>query len=88
MPNEPGIVIIDNNQLNNNQLTLNYVEGQIGTAEITIRGTNLLGQTVEDTFLVNVNEVSPTIPEPSLNIGLFLVGLLAFLRPFISRKKA
>ncbi|MGK7954864.1 MAG: peptidylprolyl isomerase [Crocosphaera sp.] len=81
-------VIIDNNQLNNNQLTLNYVEGQIGTAEITIQGTNLLGQTVEDTFIVNVNEVSSTIPEPSLNIGLFLIALLAFLRPFMSRKKA
>ncbi|MDJ0658803.1 MAG: peptidylprolyl isomerase [Crocosphaera sp.] len=76
-------VIIDNNQL-----TLDYFEDQIGTAEITIRGTNLLGQSVEDTFIVNVNEASPRVPEPSLNIGLFLIGFLAFLRPLMSRKKA
>ncbi|MGK7880023.1 MAG: PEP-CTERM sorting domain-containing protein [Crocosphaera sp.] len=33
------------------------------------------------TQLIEVNpSVSPTIPEPSMNIGLFLIGLLVFIR--------
>ncbi|MDJ0843582.1 MAG: Calx-beta domain-containing protein, partial [Crocosphaera sp.] len=40
--------------INNNQLVVDYQDEQSGTAEITIRGTSLLGQTIEDTFNINV----------------------------------
>lgn len=38
-----------------NQLTLDYVDGQTGTAQITIRATDLSGSTVDVTFNVTVN---------------------------------
>ncbi len=38
-----------------NQLTLQYTAGQTGTANITIRATDLDGSTVEQTFKVTVN---------------------------------
>jgi peptidyl-prolyl cis-trans isomerase A (cyclophilin A) len=38
--------------INNNQLFLDYGTERSGIAEITIRATNLLGLTIEDTFIV------------------------------------
>lgn len=45
-------------------LTLDYAAGQFGTAEITIRATDLAGAFAEDTLLVTVN------PTPSEMIGM------------------
>jgi cyclophilin family peptidyl-prolyl cis-trans isomerase len=39
------------------QLTLDYAEGQSGVSTITIQATDLLGDSVEDTFLVIVGDV-------------------------------
>ena len=36
------------------ELTLDYQDGQSGTADINIRATDLLGDVIEDTFTVNV----------------------------------
>ena len=47
-----------------NQLVLNYRSAAARTAEITIRATNLLGQTVEDTFIVAVEDSAMPIPVP------------------------
>ncbi|EAW34922.1 polysaccharide deacetylase family protein [Lyngbya sp. PCC 8106] len=47
--------------INGNILTLDYLDNQSGTAEITIRGTSN-GQTVDETFSVTVNSVAP--PDP------------------------
>jgi peptidyl-prolyl cis-trans isomerase A (cyclophilin A) len=41
-----------NATINNNQLFLDYGTERSGTAEIKIRATNLLGVTIEDTFIV------------------------------------
>ncbi|MEA5536850.1 S8 family serine peptidase [Crocosphaera sp. XPORK-15E] len=46
--------------LNNNQLTLDYLDNQFGTANITIRGT-ANGQAVDNTFTVNVNPIDDTL---------------------------
>jgi hypothetical protein len=48
-----------------NQLTLDYLPNQFGTAQITLRGT-ANGQTVEDTFTLTVNGVNdaPTVNKP------------------------
>lgn len=44
-----------------NQLVLNYRSAAARTAEITVRATNLLGQTIDDTFVVTVeNSAMPT----------------------------
>ncbi|MBE7385041.1 MAG: peptidylprolyl isomerase [Leptolyngbya sp. SIO1E4] len=43
-----------NVSINDNQLVLDYLPGQFGTADITVQATNLLGQVVEDTFSVTV----------------------------------
>ncbi len=43
--------------LNGTQLTLSYADGQHGTANVTVRGTDSRGLHVEDTFTVTVNEV-------------------------------
>ena len=39
------------------ELTLDYAEGQSGFSTVTIRGTDLLGDSVEDTFIVTVGNV-------------------------------
>ncbi|MEA5534474.1 peptidylprolyl isomerase, partial [Crocosphaera sp. XPORK-15E] len=56
---DPDLV---NASINNNQLILDYFDNTIGTADITIRGTSLLGETVEDTFTISVesSNQSPT----------------------------
>ena len=42
--------------ISNNQLVLDYVPEQLGSAEITIRATDLTGDFVDDTFSVTVSE--------------------------------
>ncbi|MCZ8190805.1 MAG: calcium-binding protein, partial [Microcystis sp. LE19-338.1B] len=44
----------------NNQLILDYLENQFGTAQITIRGTSK-GLFIEDTFTITVNQVTEGI---------------------------
>ena len=39
-----------------NELILDYVPEQLGTADITVQATNLLGEVVEDTFSVTVSD--------------------------------
>jgi cyclophilin family peptidyl-prolyl cis-trans isomerase len=56
--------------IQNNQLVLDYQPAQTRTAEVTIRATNLLGQSIEDTFLITV-EASPdpvSFPNPNNSI--------------------
>lgn len=50
------------------QLILNYQEGRIGTADITIRATDNGGLFVEDTFTVTLNERTG----PGTNLQVFL----------------
>ena len=45
-----------NVNINANQLVLDYLPGQVGTADITIQATNLLGQVIEDTFSITVGD--------------------------------
>ena len=52
--------------LEQGELKLNYLGDQSGTADITIQATNLVGQTVEDTFSVEVEET----PSPQLESEL------------------
>ena len=53
--------------IEDNQLVLDYVDAQEGTAEITIRATGLTGEFVEETFSVAVDEpVDDSILESSL----------------------
>ncbi|MEB3209922.1 MAG: peptidylprolyl isomerase [Leptolyngbyaceae bacterium] len=44
----------------NNTLLIDYLPGESGTAAITVRATNLLGETQDDTFLINVTPTSIT----------------------------
>lgn len=46
--------------IENEDLILDYLPGQIGTADITVRAINLVGETIEDTFSVTVNDAVPT----------------------------
>jgi cyclophilin family peptidyl-prolyl cis-trans isomerase len=46
--------------IRNNQLRLNYRPERVGIAAITIRATNLLGDTIQDTFSVTVASKRPT----------------------------
>ncbi len=48
--------------ISNNQLVLDDIPDQVGTAEITIRATDLAGDFVEDTFSVTIDDsVDPTM---------------------------
>ncbi|MDR9403009.1 MAG: peptidylprolyl isomerase [Halothece sp. Uz-M2-17] len=50
------------------ELTLDYAENETGTAEITVEATNLVGETVTDTFSVNaVNDSQAVIRFGSLS---------------------
>ncbi len=51
--------------LDGDSLTLDFLEGQSGTAEITIEAT-ANGAMVEDTFMVTVNEVTPENTPPTV----------------------
>lgn len=53
----PGLV---NPIISNDQLVLDYVPEQLGTAEITIQATDLTGDVIEDTFTVTVEEFDGT----------------------------
>ncbi|MGL6338826.1 MAG: hypothetical protein ACRC80_06775, partial [Waterburya sp.] len=62
-----AISLVDNTNSNlvtgtivNNQLTLDYLENQFGTSEITIRGTSN-NQTVDETFAITVNPVDDVL---------------------------
>lgn len=50
-----------NPRITNGELILDYQPSQSGNAEIVVRATNLLGQTIEDTFRVTVDSSSPII---------------------------
>ncbi|MEM7363078.1 MAG: Ig-like domain-containing protein, partial [Pseudomonadota bacterium] len=50
----------------NNTLTLDYAANQNGTADITVRATDILGATDDDTFTVTVTNVND---EPTFTIG-------------------
>ena len=51
------------------ELSLDYLENQTGEAEIAIQATNLVGETVEETFSVTVEEALPPTPESELVFG-------------------
>ena len=51
--------------LDGNNLTLDFLDDQFGSGEITIAAT-ANGQTISDTFVVTVNEVIPTNNSPTL----------------------
>lgn len=42
------------------KLALDYIEGQSGTAEISVKATDLLGDSIEDTFVVTVEDLATT----------------------------
>ncbi len=46
--------------INNNQLTLNPVANQAGTATITVRATSVTGEFVEDSFVISIGQ-APTL---------------------------
>ncbi|AFZ51045.1 peptidylprolyl isomerase [Dactylococcopsis salina] len=51
------------------ELILNYLPDQTGEAEITVQATNLVGETVEDSFSVTVEESLSPQPQPELLFG-------------------
>ncbi len=51
--------------INEGELILDYAENQSGTAEITIRATDLLGDSVEDTFAIVVEDVESNPDSPA-----------------------
>jgi len=57
-----------NATIQNNQLVLNYRPSPTKTAELTIRATNLLGQSVEDTFTITV-QINPATPGNDIRSG-------------------
>jgi subtilase family serine protease len=54
-----------------NELTLDYLPNQFGTAQITVRGT-ANGQTVDDTFTINVGSVddAPVVSNPISDVSV------------------
>ena len=51
--------------INEGELILDYAENQNGTAEITIRATDLLGDSVEDTFAIVVEDMESNPNNPA-----------------------
>jgi|GEM_PF-1520894 len=51
--------------ITDDELTLDYVDGQSGEATITLEATNLLGETVEEEFMVTVEE-TPEVETPEV----------------------
>ena len=45
-----------NASVNGGELVLDYADGQNGTAEITVQATDLLGDSIEDTFSITVDD--------------------------------
>ena len=58
------------------ELLLDYAPNQSGTAEVVIRATDLLGDSVEDTFQVTVEEASVNPPNVDSNADLTVYRLL------------
>jgi peptidyl-prolyl cis-trans isomerase A (cyclophilin A) len=54
-----------NATIQNNQLVLDYQAAPTRTAEVTIRATNLLGQSIEDTFLITVEASTAPVISPN-----------------------
>ncbi len=52
----PDLVTVSINENNDDELILDYQPGVTGTADITIRATNLFGNTIDETFTVTVEE--------------------------------
>ena len=57
--------------INEGSLLLDYAPNQSGTAEITLQATDLLGDSVEDTFLVTVEETEPNLEQRGSTIHRF-----------------
>ena len=77
--NELKFEIVDNSNPNlvdlsidEGELTLDYVEGQIGFSTVTIQATDLLGDSVEDTFIVTVGNVEADPDSIGLTVYRFL----------------
>ncbi|AFZ45466.1 peptidyl-prolyl cis-trans isomerase cyclophilin type [Halothece sp. PCC 7418] len=51
--------------ISDGELRLDYVEDATGTAEMTVQATNLVGETVEDTFSVTVEDTTPPVVPPT-----------------------
>ena len=60
-----------NATINNNELVIDYLPDVLGTAEITVNATNLLGEVETDTFMVSVIESEQNVPTEGDD---FLVG--------------
>ena len=57
--------------ISNNQLILDDIPHQVGTAEITIRATDLTGDFIDGTFSLTVNESNDTSDLPLLGDAFF-----------------
>ena len=56
----PNLVTIS---LEEGELILDYGDNQVGTAEITIQATTLLGESTQDTFVITIEDTAaPSIP--------------------------
>ena len=58
--------------INEGQLSLNYAPNSSGSARITLQATNLLGDTVEDRFIVAVGEAQPDLNPQESTVYRFL----------------
>jgi len=69
--------------ITNGELVLDYLDNQAGTAEITVQATNLVGETVEDTFSITVEEdsteVVPDAGDDSISIDQGDIVTIDFL---------
>ena len=64
------------------ELVLDYAEDQTGEATITVEATNLLGESVEDAFVVTVEEAEEPEPETEIpNEALIGSEVFRFLDP-------
>ncbi|MEM8721928.1 MAG: peptidylprolyl isomerase [Cyanobacteria bacterium P01_G01_bin.39] len=63
-----------NAAVNEGELVLDYAPDQSGVARITIQATNLLGDTVEDRFIVAVGDAEPDLNPRESTVYRFLNG--------------
>ena len=63
------------------ELTLDYVDGEIGEATITLEATNLLGESVEEAFIVTVEEAERDSEEGTDPPTIFGSNIFRFLDP-------
>ncbi|HAC65890.1 MAG TPA: hypothetical protein DCF68_20745, partial [Cyanothece sp. UBA12306] len=57
--NNTNSILVDVS-IDEGNLLLDYQPGLLGTAEVTIRATNLVGEVIEDIFIVTVEDAPPT----------------------------